>query len=156
MLPDFYANLKERKEYSNPCFVSAVPGSFYCRLFSDQSLHLVHSSYSVHWLSQVPEGLESSALNIYMTKTSPPNVFQSYQKQFKTDFTKFLRLRSEEIVSGGWMVLTLVGRSVADPTSDDGCLLWDFLHNHFMSKRYKELKLKTIRDCSIKENHENW
>ncbi|KAI3760824.1 hypothetical protein L1987_51223 [Smallanthus sonchifolius] len=106
---------------------ASVPGSFYCRLFSDQSLHLVHSSYSVHWLSQVPEGLESSALNIYMAKTSPLNVFQSYQKQFKTDFTKLLQLRSEEIVSGGCMVLTLVGRSVADPTSDDGCLLWELL-----------------------------
>ncbi|KAI3741181.1 hypothetical protein L1987_58848 [Smallanthus sonchifolius] len=129
LLPDFYAKLrKEKEENSSPCFVSAVPGSFYGRLFPNQSLHLVHSSYSLHWLSQVPEGLESNALNIYITKTSPPNVFQAYGKKFKTDFTKFLQMRSEEIVCGGRMVLTFVGRSVVDPTSDDGCSpLWEVL-----------------------------
>ncbi|KAK1420116.1 hypothetical protein QVD17_21454 [Tagetes erecta] len=127
-LPDFYAKLKQEKgETFVPCFVSAVPGSFYSRLFPDQSLHLVHSSYSVHWLSQVPQGLEGNALNIYMAKTSHPNVFQAYEKQFKTDFISFLQMRSEEIVCGGRMVLALVGRSVADPTSDDGCRLWELL-----------------------------
>ncbi|KVH89257.1 hypothetical protein Ccrd_008755 [Cynara cardunculus var. scolymus] len=35
------------------------------------------------------------------------------------DFRKFLKLRSEEIVCGGRMVLTFLGRSNADPTSDD-------------------------------------
>ncbi|KAD3069251.1 hypothetical protein E3N88_37131 [Mikania micrantha] len=62
-----------------------------------------------------------------MAKTSPPNVFQAYGQQFKTDFTKFLQLRYEEIVCGGRMVLTLVGRSLADPTSDDGCCLLELL-----------------------------
>lgn len=35
------------------CFISGVPGSFYARLFPSRSLHFVHSSNSVHWLSQV-------------------------------------------------------------------------------------------------------
>jgi len=35
------------------CFVSGVPGSFYGRLFSTNSMHFVHSSYSLMWLSQV-------------------------------------------------------------------------------------------------------
>ncbi|GJZ56860.1 benzoate carboxyl methyltransferase-like protein [Tanacetum coccineum] len=121
MLPDFYEMLKKRNgEYVSPCFVSA-PGSFYDKLFLDQSLHLVYASYSVHWLSQVPRGLENNTSNIYMAKTSPPNVFQAYAKQFNTDFTKFLQLRSEELVCNGRMVLTLVGRSIVDPTSGDGC-----------------------------------
>ena len=34
-------------------FMAGVPGSFYERLFPCSSLHFVHSSYSVHWLSQV-------------------------------------------------------------------------------------------------------
>lgn len=59
-----------------------------------------------------------------MSKTSPPNVLQAYEKQFHTDFTKFLQMRSEEIVHGGRMVLTLNGRSIADSASDGaGCLL---------------------------------
>lgn len=35
------------------CFISGVPGSFYTRLFPSRNLHFVHSSNSVHWLSQV-------------------------------------------------------------------------------------------------------
>lgn len=36
-----------------PCFFTGVPGSFYGRLFTSKSLHFVHSSYSLQWLSQV-------------------------------------------------------------------------------------------------------
>ncbi|KAG2262535.1 hypothetical protein Bca52824_069614 [Brassica carinata] len=36
-----------------PCFVSGVPGSFYSRLFPRNSLHFIHSNYSVHYLSKV-------------------------------------------------------------------------------------------------------
>lgn len=35
------------------CYFSGVPGSFYGRLFPNKSLHFLHSSYSLHWLSQV-------------------------------------------------------------------------------------------------------
>ncbi|PWA36929.1 anthranilate O-methyltransferase 3 [Artemisia annua] len=128
LLPDFYAKLKKEKgENSGPCFVLAVPGSFYGRLFPDQSLHLVHSSYSLHWLSQVPEGLEDNRLNIYLGKTSPPNVFQAYEKQFHMDFTMFLQMRSKEIVHGGRMVLALLCRSMADLTSNDSGYKWKLL-----------------------------
>ncbi|XP_071699549.1 probable jasmonic acid carboxyl methyltransferase 2 [Rutidosis leptorrhynchoides] len=128
LLPDFYAMLKKEKgDIFGNCFVSAIPGSFYDRLFPDKSLHLVHSSYSLHWLSQVPEGLENNQLNIYIAKTSPPNVFQSYEKQFHTDFAKFLQMRSEEVVCGGCMVLIIVGRRNANPSNDDSCHIWELL-----------------------------
>ncbi|MFS7915555.1 putative methyltransferase [Helianthus anomalus] len=53
LLPNFYKTLRKCKgEQIGPCFVSVVPGSFYGRFFPDESLHLIHSSYSVHWLSQ--------------------------------------------------------------------------------------------------------
>ena len=35
------------------CFVTGVPGSFYGRLFPSKSIHFIHSSYSLQWLSQV-------------------------------------------------------------------------------------------------------
>nr|XP_043622390.1 benzoate carboxyl methyltransferase-like [Erigeron canadensis] len=128
MLPEFYANIKNEKgKHFGPCFVSVVPGSFYHRLFPDQSLHLIHSSYSNHWLSQVPKGLKNNTLNIYMGKTSPQDVFRAYGKQFQADFTKFLQMRSEEILRGGCMVLTFIGRSTDDPTSDDCCSLFGLL-----------------------------
>ncbi|KAL7593443.1 benzoate carboxyl methyltransferase [Lactuca sativa] len=128
LLSTFYANLqKEKGENIGSCFVSANPGSFYGRLFQDESLHLVHSSYAVHWLSQVPEGIENNKENIYMAKSSPLNVFEAYKNQFHTDFIKFLQMRSEEVVHGGCMVLTFRGRSRADPTTDDGARIFELL-----------------------------
>ncbi|KAK1435044.1 hypothetical protein QVD17_00802 [Tagetes erecta] len=119
LLPSFYKTIrKDKGEKFGPCFVSAVPGSFYERLFPDESIHLVHSSYSIHWLSQVPEGLENNKLNIHIAYTSPQNVLQAYRNQFHSNFTKFLRLRSKELVRGGRMVLTLPTRSSLDPASD--------------------------------------
>lgn len=53
-LPAFYNRIKEEKGADfGPCFISGVPGSFYGRLFPKRSLHFVHSSSSLHWLSQV-------------------------------------------------------------------------------------------------------
>ncbi|KAI3823332.1 hypothetical protein L1987_04767 [Smallanthus sonchifolius] len=140
LLPNFYKiHKRDKGENSGPCFVSAVPGSFYGRLFPDESLHLVHSSYSVHWLSQVPEDLENNKLNIYIAKTSPLNVVQAYGKQFHIDFTKFLQLRSEEIVSGGHMVLTIRSRSSLDPTSDDCSSYWELLTISLLEMLKEEL-----------------
>ncbi|KAI3496618.1 hypothetical protein L1887_38991 [Cichorium endivia] len=95
LLPNFYGNLKKKGENMGSYFVSAIPGSFYGRLFPDESLHVVHASYAVHWLSQVPGGIENNKGNVYMGKT--------------------------KIVRGGCMVLTFLGRSSADPTTDDCC-----------------------------------
>ncbi|KAI3495088.1 hypothetical protein L1887_37236 [Cichorium endivia] len=128
LLPNFHANLeKENGEFLGSCFVSVIPGSFYRRLFPDESLHFVHSSYAVHWLSQVPEGIENNKGNIFMAKTSPLNVFEAYKKQFHTDFINFLQLRSKEIVRGGCMVLTFLGRNSSDPTTDDCCRFFELL-----------------------------
>ncbi|KAJ1411043.1 SAM dependent carboxyl methyltransferase, partial [Sesbania bispinosa] len=44
--------LDEMKSGIGPCYFSGVPGSFYGRVFPNQSLHFVHSSYSLQWLSK--------------------------------------------------------------------------------------------------------
>lgn len=55
MVPPFYLKHENERDLhrSSKCFICGVPGSFYTRLFPSKSLHFVHSSYSVHWLSQV-------------------------------------------------------------------------------------------------------
>ncbi|PWA61718.1 SAM dependent carboxyl methyltransferase [Artemisia annua] len=73
-------------------------GSFLTRL---KSMHLFHSSGSLHWLSQLPEGLEINGPNVYMAKTSPPIVFEMYRMQFQKDFAMFLESRSKETMHGG-------------------------------------------------------
>lgn len=53
-LPGFYKRLeKEKGSKFGPCFISGMPGSFYGRLFPTNFLHFIHSSYSLHFLSQV-------------------------------------------------------------------------------------------------------
>ncbi|XP_019103841.2 S-adenosyl-L-methionine:benzoic acid/salicylic acid carboxyl methyltransferase 3 [Beta vulgaris subsp. vulgaris] len=106
-------------------FVYGAPGSFHGRLFPSNHLHFIHSSYSLHWLSQVPKGIEDNKGNIYIAKTSPPHVLKAYYEQFERDFWTFLRCRSEEVVAGGMMVLTLMGRKSTEPYSKKSCLIFD-------------------------------
>ncbi|CAB4320481.1 unnamed protein product [Prunus armeniaca] len=120
-LPSFYKKLDEEHEKKfGSCFIAGMPGSFYGRLFPNNSLH---------WISEVPKGLvteEGEGLNkgnIYIAKTSPPAVFKQYLEQFKRDFTVFLRSRAEELVPGGSMVLTTLGSS----KSDDPRCIWEFV-----------------------------
>ncbi|KAL5766453.1 hypothetical protein ACOSP7_017070 [Xanthoceras sorbifolium] len=132
-LPAFNRRLKkDNGDQFGPCFVAGVPCSFYERLFPSSSIHLIHSSYSVHWLSKVPENLGSKKKNIYIAKSSPPSVYKAYLEQFQRDFSSFLSLRSEEIIVGGCMVLTFVGRSIPDPSSTDCCYLWELLAKSFL------------------------
>lgn len=145
-LPSFYDQLREdyfhKRSLQGPSpnlFVSAVPGSFYGRLFSKKSLHLVHSSSSLHWLSQVPASLDSkasTALNkgkIYISKSSPQCVLDAYSLQFQNDFSLFLKSRAEEVVPGGRMVLSFMGRPTSDPTSEQSCYHWELMAHALMS-----------------------
>lgn len=125
LIPSFHEKLK--MDVKEKCFVSGVPGSFYSRLFSSNSLHFVHSSFSLHWLSKVPDGLEENKKNVYLRSPCPPNVYKSYLNQFKNDFSLFLRMRAEETVAKGRMALTLVGRKSLDPLSKDCFQNWSLI-----------------------------
>ncbi|KAI3938471.1 hypothetical protein MKW92_030805 [Papaver armeniacum] len=58
-----------------PCFVAGMPGTFYGRLFPSGTLHFIHSSNSLHWLSQAPEEIKKTNKgNFYITKSSPASV----------------------------------------------------------------------------------
>jgi len=103
--------------------VFGAPGSFYGRLFAAQTLHLVCSSFSVHWLSKVPQELADGVLvnkgNTWAGRTSTPAVGAAYTRQFEHDFRLFLSSRAEEIVPGGWLVLSIAGRPRKDLSSQD-------------------------------------
>ncbi|XP_073128672.1 benzoate carboxyl methyltransferase-like [Henckelia pumila] len=122
LLPSFYKKLKEATgNEAIRCFVSGLPGSFYGRLFPSKTLNFVYSSFSLQWLSKIPEGLEDNKENIHMAMASPPGIFEAYATQYRRDFTTFLTSRGQEMVRGGRMVLTFVGRSVEDPSTRDDC-----------------------------------
>ncbi|KAK4771037.1 hypothetical protein SAY87_031569 [Trapa incisa] len=138
-LLEFYRKVRAGRKCKEVghCFISAVPGSFYGRLFPSRSLHLVHSSSSLHWLSQTPVGLGNKDFprvnkgKVYISKDSPKEVSEAYSEQFKKDMRLFLESRSEEVVAGGRMLLSLMGRRSSDPTSDSA-VLWDLLSQALM------------------------
>ncbi|GFZ18903.1 S-adenosyl-L-methionine-dependent methyltransferases superfamily protein [Actinidia rufa] len=94
-------------------FAAGVPGSFHSRLFPNATLNIAHSSYSLHWLSRVPEEVmdrESPTWNkgrVHYTKNL--KVFEAYSAQFKRDMEGFFNARAQEIVGGGLMLLLLPG-----------------------------------------------
>uniref|UniRef100_A0A0E0L9V3 Uncharacterized protein n=1 Tax=Oryza punctata TaxID=4537 RepID=A0A0E0L9V3_ORYPU len=105
-------------------YISGLPKSYYSRLLPRHSVHLFHSSYCLHWRSQVPDGLEASGkslLNqdIYISSTTSPLVVKLFQEQFQKDFSLFLQLRHEELVNGGHMVLVFLGRKDDDVYNGD-------------------------------------
>ena len=62
-----------------------------------------------------------------MASSSPPSVLRAYYSQFQRDFSLFLKCRSEEVVAGGRMVLTFLGRRADDPSSKECCSIWELL-----------------------------
>ncbi|THG16108.1 hypothetical protein TEA_018934 [Camellia sinensis var. sinensis] len=95
-------------------FAAGVPGSFYGRLFPKSSIHLMYSSFALHWLSKVPEELldnGSLAWNkgkIHYTSASK-EIANVYAAQFAKDMDTFFNARADEIIVGGMMILIIPG-----------------------------------------------
>ena len=70
---------------------------------------------------------------IYLSKSSPQYVLDAYSVQFQEDFSLFLRSRAEEMVGGGRMVLSFMGRTSSDPTTPESCHQWELLATALMS-----------------------
>jgi hypothetical protein len=135
-----------------PYFATGVPGSFYGRLFPESSLHFVHSSYALQWLSKVPEELQnknSAAWNKgrihYANANAPDEVAHAYTSQFTKDMTTFLDTRAKELVVGGLMVLIMPGIPNGIPRSS-GLLrvTFDFLGLSLMDMANEVNQLSSI------------
>ncbi|CAJ1948324.1 unnamed protein product [Sphenostylis stenocarpa] len=132
LIPDFYQSIHQEGHNLRTCFIHATPGNFYGRLFPDDYIHVFHSSYCLHWLSQAPESSTSEPLNkgnVCVTCTSPPSVYEAYFKQFEKDFKLFLKSRSEELRSDGIIVLTFLGREKSQKISSSWELIGVVLNN---------------------------
>ncbi|MED6113814.1 hypothetical protein PIB30_074373 [Stylosanthes scabra] len=103
-------------------FAAAVPGSFYGRLFPKNTLHFVHSSASLNWISKVPKEItdrNSPAWNkgrIHYAN-APKEVAEAYLNQFRKDMEIFLHARAQELVGNGLMALVIpaVDDAIFDP-----------------------------------------
>ncbi|KAG0491039.1 hypothetical protein HPP92_007902 [Vanilla planifolia] len=131
-----------------PLYVVGLPGSFYGRLFPLKSAHPFYSSYSLHWLSQVPQGLEDLESNTYVTEESSPLSWKIYLEQYERDFSSFLKLRSKELFFGGRMILTSLGRR-KPPTCGENTHLWRLLSDALRDMAFEGIiqwdKLKAFK-----------
>ncbi|XWS42092.1 hypothetical protein CRYUN_Cryun17cG0139000 [Craigia yunnanensis] len=84
-LPDFYRDLKKDRNDGGPdILIAGYPGSFNGKLFPNNCLHFIYSSYSLHWLSKVPPALynkHGKSINkgkVYISESSPPKAGELY------------------------------------------------------------------------------
>ncbi|CAD6341945.1 unnamed protein product [Miscanthus lutarioriparius] len=109
-------------------FLNDLPGNDFNQLFSSlEKLNQVLRS-----LEQCSE-MQHTTDNIYITKTTPSFVVKCFQEQFHKDFSLFLKLRHEELVYGGKMVLTFVGRKDEDVYNGDMNQLYGLLSRSLQS-----------------------
>ncbi|KAF2312955.1 hypothetical protein GH714_002083 [Hevea brasiliensis] len=118
-----------------PYFAAGVPGSFHYQLFPTSSLHFIHASHALHWLSQVPNEVvdeNSPAWNrgkiFYLS--APEEVGKAYAAQFAKDVGMFLDARATELVSGGMLVLIIGSfRNEISPSHTLASVLFDLLES---------------------------
>ncbi|CAL5003409.1 unnamed protein product [Urochloa decumbens] len=124
-----------------------VPGSFYKRLFPNNFVDLVVSSNSLHWISEAPEDLKNNMIPLYdedeeLRQTRRLLVIQAYRDQFRKDFTLFLKLRAQELVPGGRMVVSMVGSHHYECVAP-----WDFVTIALNDMASKGLISREMLDC---------
>lgn len=105
-----FKTLPASKKY----FAAGVPGTFYGRLFPKSTLHLTYSSYSLHWLSRVPDEVVDSKTPAWnkgsiQCSGTAKEVAKAYSAQFKRDMDIFLKARAEEVIGGGLMAIIIGG-----------------------------------------------
>ncbi|PON82300.1 SAM dependent carboxyl methyltransferase [Trema orientale] len=134
-------------------YALGAPGSFYGRVFPNNSIHFVHSSYAVQWLSSVPKEIlnkNSSAWNkgrIHYSN-SAEEVVRAYEAQFAEDIQWFLHCRAQEIVCGGLMVLIIPGRPNETPHSQTlPSLIFELLGTCLMDMANKGIVSGEKVDC---------
>lgn len=98
--------------HSRKYFAAGVPGFFQNRLFPKSTLHIVLSSYALHWISKIPKeiaGGNSLAWNKenIRNKRFVKEVAEAYSAQFKNDIESFLNARAQELVAGGLMFILI-------------------------------------------------
>lgn len=114
-----FESLPSDKSY----YAHAAIGSFYDRVFPDESIHIVNCSYGLHFLSRVPSYVEdkkSLAWNkgkVYYSH-SKEDVIKEYSRQYEKDMECFLNARAQEVVPGGLMFITVPARPDGTPHSN--------------------------------------
>nr|POF17158.1 putative s-adenosylmethionine-dependent methyltransferase at5g38100 [Quercus suber] len=110
---DFYALFKSLPP-SKQFIAAGVPGSFHGRLFPKESLHFIHSSFALQWLSKVPmevmdEGSPTWNKGRIFYIDAQKEVVEAFATQFAEDMESFLFARAQELAVGGLLPFFIPG-----------------------------------------------
>ncbi|KAG4941312.1 hypothetical protein JHK87_045183 [Glycine soja] len=135
-------------------FLNDLPGNDFNNIFKsldsfkEKLCDEMESRIGPCYFYGVPEVVDNNRGNVYIGSTSPTNVARAYYEQFQRDFSLFLKFRAEELVKGGRMVLTFLGRRSDDPSSKNGGYIWELmataLNDMVLQGIIKEEKLDTF------------
>jgi hypothetical protein len=84
-------------------FTSAIGRSFYERLLPAGSLTFGWSAFALHWMSALPVALHAHIWPVF----AAPDEAKALAEVGATDWRNFLAHRTEELVSGGQLVLVI-------------------------------------------------
>ncbi|KAK4779610.1 hypothetical protein SAY87_015716 [Trapa incisa] len=100
---------------------------------------------------QVPKVVECNNSNICIASSSPKRAMDAYYKQFQSDFSVFPKSRAEEVISGGRMVLTMLGRKSQHPSSEEErCCVWELVG---MALDEMVMERRRIQGCHVYESY---
>ena len=90
----------------NPPLVSAAVGSFYERMVRDRSVALGTCFFASHWLRAT---VQLSASDTLWFADLSGAARQVMRRKAKDDWTRFLRLRAQELQPGGFLFVSTIG-----------------------------------------------
>ncbi|QHN99203.1 Salicylate/benzoate carboxyl methyltransferase [Arachis hypogaea] len=128
---------------------------------AQQVLHMNNgngeTSYANNSKFQAPKELANKE-NIHLISTSPPEMHKAYREKFQKDFKLFLKLRSQELVPGGAMFLTLLGRDKTPVMRKAWELISTTLNDMVLENLTEAVKLESFNlplyDSTIEEAKE--
>ncbi|KAM7275106.1 hypothetical protein ACFE04_016972 [Oxalis oulophora] len=91
---------------------AGAPGSFFGRLFPENSMNFMHSSIAFHWLSKIPdevttEGSPSWNKGNITYAGSSEKVIEAFRAQSFKDMDAFFKARSIELVNDGLLAILI-------------------------------------------------
>ncbi|KAF4967210.1 hypothetical protein FSARC_5189 [Fusarium sarcochroum] len=97
-----WADGLDKTKFPHSLFLSMIPRSFYREVIPPGSAHIGFSLAALHHLDHVPQPTDDKL-----------DESKLLQQQAHLDFSTFLKLRAQEIVSGGSLVLSFVSQASA-------------------------------------------
>ncbi|CAK9194471.1 unnamed protein product [Sphagnum troendelagicum] len=133
-------------------FSAITAGSFYNRLLPKESIHFAISTFSLHWLSQIPATVTNPSSPLYNKGRcwilgSHPTIAREFAHQSMLDLDNFLDSRAAEMAPGGIVFAYFVSRQ--DPVNPENQVNPECRHRHTAGHDFENAWNDLIHDGVI-------